>query len=28
VDYFTGIATFNYKLYEIKPIGSTYDPFK
>lgn len=26
VDYFTGIATFSYKLYEIKPINSTYDP--
>lgn len=26
VDYFTGIATLKYKLYEIKPIDSTYDP--
>lgn len=26
VEYFTGIATFQYKLYEILPINSTYDP--
>lgn len=26
VDYFTGIATLRYKLYEILPINNTYDP--
>ena len=28
IDYFTGIATFNYKFYEIKPLNSSYDSWK
>jgi len=28
VDYFTGIATLRYKLYDILPINNTYDPNK